>query len=211
MALDTFIVKWARCALKVQSNFTVYHWAAKPFGKPEARSFWFVDAWVLLFFVLSLLTFVLSFRFKQPAFQWTVLIVGAARLWELVPYGLKVAIFTEPNKGTTDIRDPRRTVILLLFNYAEMILWFAACYSIWRNKGLLDLEKGAPCIILLRESVMSMVANSSNAFKYTSNYVWLTVLLQNVLGLIMTIVIATRFISFLPQGTGALNTRGRKR
>ena len=136
MALDTFIVKWARCALKVQSNFTVYHWAAKPFGKPEARSFWFVDAWVLLFFVLSLLTFVLSFRsnnrlFSGPSDRRCRPSVGACALW------LEVAIFTEPNKGTTDIRDPRRTVILLLFNYAETTSRSAARHSIWRNKGLL--------------------------------------------------------------------------
>jgi hypothetical protein len=124
-----------------------------------------------------------------------------------VPYGLKVAIFTEPNKGST-IRDPRRTVILLLFNYAEMIFWFAACYSILAAKGLLEIDdEGPKVIVLLRESVMSMVANSSDAFEYKSDWAWFVVLVQNVLGLIMTIVIATRFISFLPP----VNARRRQR
>ena len=81
-----------------------------------------------------------------------------------------------------------------------VIFWFAACLSLLQAKGQLKLadDEGPKviilkAIILLRESVMSMVANSKSIL------VWFVMLVQNVLGLIMTIVVATRFISFLPQ------------
>lgn len=140
MALDTFIVSWARCVLKVHGYFTLYYWAAKPFAQPQARSFWFVDVWVLSFFVLSLAAFSLSFRCANSTFQSAVIIFVIVRLWELVPYGIKVAIFTEPNKGTTNILDGRRSVIILLLNYAEMIFWFVTCYSVFVAKGQLKLK-----------------------------------------------------------------------
>jgi hypothetical protein len=167
---------------------------------------------VLLFFTLSIAAYVFSFFVHGSIFNRVVAIFVIIRLWELVPYGLKVAIFTEPNKGTTDILDPRRTVIILLLNYAEMIFWFAVCYSILQAKGQLELadDEGPKTIILLRESVMSMVANSSDAFDDKSKLAWFVVLVQNVLGLIMTIVIATRFISFLPQAKSVVDAK-RKR
>ena len=123
-----------------------------------------------------------------------------------------MAIFTERNKRTTDILDPRRTVIVLLFNYAEMIFWFVVCYSILQAKGQLELAdgEGPKAIILLRESLMSMVAHSSDAFDDKSKLAWFVMLVQNVVGLIMTIVIATRFISFLPQAKSMLDAK-RKR
>ena len=130
---------------------------------------------------------------------------------------MKVAIFTKVDKRTTDLLDPRRSVIILLFNYAEMIFWFAACYSILQAKGQLQLANDVgskaiilKAIILLRESVMSMVANSSDAFGNKSTLAWFVVLVQNVLGLIMTIVIATRFISFMPQPKSMLDKQRRR-
>jgi hypothetical protein len=204
----SFIVKWFEGVLTAQQRITVFHLLSRPFSK----SFRFVDAWVLLFFALSIAAYALSFFIHGSFFNLLVAVLVIIRLWELVPYGLKVAILTEPNKGTTDILDPRRTVIILLFNYAEMIFWFAACYSILQVKGQLELadDEGPKAIILLRESVMSMVANSSDALDDKSKLAWFVVLVQNVLGLIMTIVIATRFISFLPQAKSIIGAK-RKR
>jgi hypothetical protein len=52
-----------------------------------------------------------------------------------------------------------------------VIFWFAACYSILQAKGQLKLADDErtkaiilKAIILLQESVMSIVANSSDAF-----------------------------------------------
>ena len=73
-----------------------------------------------------------------------------------------------------------------------VIFWFAACYSILQAKGQLKLADDErtkaiilKAIILMRESVMSIVANSSDAFDDKSILVWFVMLVQNVLGLIM--------------------------
>ena len=188
----TFIVRWAEFTIDALSYFTLFNLATMVFKE----TFRFVDAWVLLLCALSVAAFILSFDVREPAFQYAVLVLLALRVWEFVPYALRVAIFTKPNKGDSDIHDPRRTVILLLLNYVEMIFWFAACYSIAEANGWLQVEE-PKAIVLLRESLISMVANSSGAFKLATKWVWFAMLAQNALGLLMTVVVATRFLSFL--------------
>ena len=60
-----------------------------------------------------------------------------------------------------------------------VIFWFAACYSILQAKGQLKLADDErpkaiilKAIILMRESVMSIVANSSDAFDDKSHATW---------------------------------------
>ena len=52
-----------------------------------------------------------------------------------------------------------------------------------------------------------MADNSSDAFDDKSKLAWFVLLVQKVLGLIMTIVIATRFISFLLQAKSMVDAK----
>ncbi len=202
--MEPFIANRVENALRKQEKYTLFSLASTKVFK-QSKSFGFIEWWALAFLVLSILAYCLSFAITHWVFQIVVLILVVLRVWEYVPYIFRVAIFTQPNKGQTDILDARRSVILVLSNYLEMTFWLAACYSILFSRGLFKIIAGAPPIIaIFRESVMSMVANSSGSFVEMSACVWSVMTLQNVFGLIVTILVVARVISFLPQpSTGA--------
>jgi len=86
----------------------------------------------------------------------------------------------------------------MLFNYLEMIFWFATCYSILASHNRLHIAGAPHFIVVFRESVMSMVANSGGGFTRIARSAWVVITMQNVFGLVMTILVAARIVSFLP-------------
>jgi len=157
---------------------------------------------------LSMVAYGLSFATKSAFIHIVILFVMVVRMWEFLPYIFKVTIFTKANKGQTDIYDARRTVILMLSNYLEMIFWFAICYAILASHNRLHIEpKSAPqFIVTFRESLMSMVANSGGGFTRMSRVTWALITFQNVFGLVMTILVAARIVSFLPPPTPTIKS-----
>jgi hypothetical protein len=96
------------------------------------------------------------------------------------------------------IRSARRSLLLLMVNYAELILLFSTCYAVLSNAGLIKVE--GPCALsLLRESMGLMLANSSGSMKLEADSLpWALVTLQSAVGLYMTTLVAARLISLLP-------------
>ena len=151
-------------------------------------NYFVVDAWVLSCLCFSVVGYLVSFVFNNMWF----LLIPAVRIFDIVTYLLIVTL------GTTEIRSSRRLLILLMCNYLETIFWFAACYSIFAAHQLLQAS-GPPHIALLRESIMLMVANWSGSFTHLTRAAWVVVTIQDLLGLLMTIIIGARFISLLPR------------
>jgi hypothetical protein len=195
--MQEFIANGIESALEKQRKYTLFNFAAHNFE--QSKSFGFVEWWVIGCLASSVLAYLLSFAIIHWSFPTLVFALLAIRLWEYVPYIFRVTVFTRPSKGQKDIRDPRRTVILLLLNYLVMLFWFAACYSILYSRGSLKFEGSpSPFIATFRESVMSMVANSSGTVTGMSECALTLITFQNVLGLLMTILVVARIISFLP-------------
>jgi hypothetical protein len=138
-------------------------------------------------------------------------LVFVYRLLEWFPYVFRVTVFARARRGTADFYDVRRTLILLMCNYVEMTFWFATMYLILARNKSLTVENGPQGIIVLRESIMSMVANSSNSFTHLSGRAWLVLCFQNALGLFLTVVVAARLINSLPTPTSSKDTQGQKR
>jgi hypothetical protein len=162
------------------------------------ENFSFVDSWVIGCLFLSIILYGVSFTTKSAFIHIAILFLMVVRLWEFLPYILKVTIFTKANKGQTDIYDARRTVILMLSNYLEMIFWFATWYSILASHNRLHIVGAPHFIVVFRESVMSMVANSGGGFTQMARSAWIMITIENILGLVMTILVAARIVSFLP-------------
>jgi hypothetical protein len=162
---ETFIVPWTRRLLYGCFKWTLLSWLEKKFGEEE--NFGLSDAYALSFFVLSFSFYILScipYVLSFPAgyvlqrcvlcpLLWIVVPILVYRVWDYAPYILRVSIFTEPRKGKTNLKDPQRTVILLMLNYLEMIFWFAALYSTFDLNDWLHVKEGtrplasakAPC------------------------------------------------------------------
>jgi hypothetical protein len=205
---ETFIAPWTKWLLDECGKWTLLRWLEKKFGE----SFWLVDVYALSFFALSFVFYILSSApYVSPfpagyvtpscvfcALLWIVVPILLYRVWDWAPYILRVSIFTEPRKGKTDIKDPKRTVILLILNYLELIFWFAALYSTFNLNGWLSVKEGTRPLATLRESTMLMVANWSGNFEGLSRSAWFAVTFQSLFGLLMTLMIVSRFIAFLP-------------
>src|SRR5262249_27849439 len=144
---ETFIVPWTRRLLDRCYRLTLLSWLEKKFGEEE--NFGLSDAYALSFFVLSFSFYILSstpYVLSFPAgyvsqrcalcpLLWIVVPILVYRVWDYAPYILRVSLFA-------NIKDSKRTVILLMLNYLEMILWFAALYSAFDLNGWLHVKEG---------------------------------------------------------------------
>ena len=167
-------------------------------------TFFFVEIWVLAWVTASAFFFAISFC-TQNAMVVTMLTVLAAlsavRVFECVIYLTDVMIFPRANKGEYDIFSPRRSIILLICNYVEIIFWFAFWFSLLRRTGRLVVDAPLVPIAMLRESLTLMVANWTGAFTKMTRLTWIVITVQNFVGLFMTITIVARFMAQLPPPT----------
>ena len=145
-----------------------------------------------------LLSIFLLLIFSVPSIHWLEFLAifwGAIRVVEVVIYKIKEVLFVAHIEG---VHGSIRLMILTLYNYVEIIFWFALFY---RNFDW-AFETGKTCLnsflISLNFSFVTMTT-----FGYTAIFpkeilgVILT-LIQSVIGLFMVLLIFARFISLLP-------------
>jgi hypothetical protein len=159
--------------------------------------YWVVDLWVLSWTLLAGASYVASFSVLGDDFQIAILIGGILRIAEISIFHLSALLtFSVAGGG---LRSHRRTIVLLLLNYCEIVLWFAAFYSLLGSAN--DIVVHAPVFVSpLRESVSLMVANSTGALDLRDSVLgWTTVTAQSAIGLFMTTIVAARIISLLPK------------
>lgn len=173
------------------------HWAGRrtlfsllerrlvPWQERQTKGFWFVEIWVLVFFILSVLFYVCSFgsKYLSPSgplvFLVIVSVIFLYRMWEYTPYVVRISIFTLRNKGRAEIEDPRN----------------------------MDVDNGPHFVVIFRESIMLMVANWSDNFTNLSLGAWLIVTWHELFGLFLTIMVAARVIAFLPRPVSSAERR----
>jgi hypothetical protein len=128
-------------------------------------------------------------------------IVGALRIIDITTYQARDLIRNYFNPSST-----QRSLILLSFNYVEIILWFSAFYLILAYYGNLVVPKELTTlkfICVVKESIGLMVSNTSDAFDYKNShaFAWIIVTIHSVVGIFMTVIVTARIVSILP-GTG---------
>jgi hypothetical protein len=199
---DSFVVDITDGLLRALRKISYFHWVCKLV--PE--TFFFVDIWALAWLTASVFVFAISFCTDNAIFVGVLLVLATlttVRVFESVIYLTSVMIFPRANKGQYDILSPRRSIILLICNYLEIIFWFAFWYSMLRRTGRLVVDAPFVPIAILRESLTLMVANWTGAFTNMTQLTWVVITLQDFIGLFMTITIVTKFMSQLPQPTYA--------
>jgi hypothetical protein len=198
----SFIEPLVNRALTALQPLTVYYWLAKRFGDTEHDpqkklphlSWWGVDVYVVSFTVFSMVTYCAALGLPRW-FLVVVLLLGGVRIFEITRFQLELLLA----KRTNALRGYRRSFLLLVCNYLEITLWFSAAYIALFRWQLLIVSPNATLLVTLRESLGLMVANSSGGFVNPEGWpVWTIMLLQCLLGLFMTTIVAARVISLLP-------------
>jgi hypothetical protein len=197
---DTYIVKAVETATSHAKKCSYFYWVEYFLGP---RGFAFVDSWALSFLALSIAAFCIALFTTNETIQWLIVVGSAVRVFEYLNYLFWVILFARPNKGKTDLRSYKRSVLLLMFNYAETIFWFSTWYALLAAKDFVAAVQGPLWIALLRESVMSMVANWSGNVTLSSGVALAVVTFQGFVGLFMTVVVGARIIALLPRPSSA--------
>lgn len=201
---NTFLVEAAIHGLAALAPVTIYYWIAKWFGKPEydtgadrrpELSWWGVEVYVLAFTAAAMLSYCGAFVLS-PWLLTIPVVVGALRIVEIIRFQLQQLL---ADRSTGPLRGYRRSLLLLLFNYLEVMLWFSLAYAALSGWGYLVVNFKPIGAVILRESIGLMVANSSGGFQATDSWtVWVIMALHSLVGLFMTTVVAARVISVLP-------------
>lgn len=195
-------------------RYTFFSWVRKTFhweGSPR-----FVEGWVVSWLAFSIVSFPLSFLQWPSVVCWLVGSASAYRVYEIVVYAANTVLFRSVRGPTRPLRSRERYAVLILINYAEIILWFATYYSLLRPHifaaGMFPQElmhdAWFAAFVILRESVVMMVANTTGAFAPHSTGALVLVTVQMVIGIFMTLVVVARLINLLPipgakaDGTG---------
>jgi hypothetical protein len=96
------------------------------------------------------------------------------------------------------IRGNVRMVVLILHNYAELIFWFALFYHYWSWAFFSQTESLNSLLTLLAFSFNKMTSfGSSTVIAYATSG-RILVFIQSIIGLLMALMILSRFIGFLP-------------
>ena len=200
----TFIVNAIIRILEALWPVTFYHWIATVAAQrrdAQGRAdltHWSVEVYVLCWLVGAALAYCVA-SFDVLFVSLPLAAVGLLRVLEIVRFQALIILWVGP--AARPLRGYRRSMVLLLCNYIELVLWFSVCYAAlysWNSFGI-DHEINPRMLVILRESVGLLVANSSGSFDKPSGVlIWTVLTLNSVIGLFMTIVVAGRVISLLP-------------
>jgi hypothetical protein len=190
---STFLLPLTQRVLSLLRLFSPGFWLEKL----GVLSFWVVDLWVLSWTIAALASYILSVWGIGEWLSSAIVVCGALRIMEIVVFHFS-ELFSF-SMSHYRLRSYRRSIVLLLLNYCEIILWFATFYSLLNGSN--QIVAHAPVSISpLRESVGLMVANSTGMLDLRDSLIgWSVVTAQSALGLFLTTVVAARIIGLLPK------------
>lgn len=153
-----------------------------------------IEVWASFFLLLSIFAFVLVPASGPIGVLFLVIVV--IRLLEIVINALHVTIFY----GVVDkkeIASYRRIAILLMFNFIELVFWFAFIYA-WISSQFTKFEFSVP-LSLLSYSFSTATGVGSPLVAANSSCSIAISLVESGLGLFMIVAVLARFVSYLPR------------
>ncbi len=156
-----------------------------------------VDIWVggnLLFSILCVTVFPLKYIF---------LVYGCYRSYELIIVLINLLLFdqfrAEQEKKKYFIEDIRRTVLLLMHNYLEVIFWFALIYQHFPylfKAPVISLDSALGSLYF---SLVTMTTLGYGDITPQNPWGTLIVIIQTLIGIFMALLLLARFIALLPK------------
>ena len=218
---DTFAVRRVAQCVRTLYKFTLFDLIRNRFQILPPSDYW-IDLYGFIALVAAIGSYGLTFLFfRMPVlleyWSYAVLtIIAAWRIYEIAVYQMKVLFVDHYEAGPSYmLLSYRRSLVLLGSNYVETVFWFSTIYSVFAHLGWIGFQVSAPAVLMIfRESVGMMVANATGNFDmktatgFRTWFVWIAVAAHASIGLFMTLVILSRFVSLLPKpGTQDVNER----
>ncbi len=196
----SFLVqKWAKVfgLLEKISLFSLIRWVFPSLK----RSYWFVDAWVLINLVFSIVSvFLLAYGEWNRVFMYALVFYGLFRVLEIFVYQVNVLLFHPlQSQASYSIHSHRRMIIALVHNFFEIIFWFAVSYLAFNINFGNELATLNPFSVIYF-SMLTMVSYSSTIAAEGWSLTAIFILhFQAIIGVFMTLISLSRFISLFPK------------
>jgi len=195
---DSFVVSLTTGALDKLYLATPFALTEMALFQNATATFLFVDLWVICHVIFAAVVWLLISPTAWPTWSYLFLVYGAWRIFEICLYHMRILLGGHKKISTPNtIRSVRRSFLLALLNYAEVLLWFAALYralaaSFGTNAELVGTLTGSIYFSILTMSTYGDVAPSTTITR------WL-VIIHLAISLYLTLVVLARLVSLLPR------------
>ena len=198
--MKSFIINLIEFLIKILGNFSLFTLLRKVFVKKKwPFTYVFIDTWVFLHLVLSLLTLFTYSVIQNDLLKLLLIIYAIIRIIELVVYQMRVLLIDQFKSNDYALRGYRRILVLSLMNYFEILAWFALFYHKWAHWFDDRLQVLHTAIGSLYFSLVSMSTLGYGEVLPLNNYARLLIFFQIIIGIFLLILIISRIISYLPK------------
>jgi hypothetical protein len=193
--MKSFVVDFYSKIFEGLKRISLFYWLQKlPCLKYNKA---IVDLWVLVNLSLSIVCLIVIPTSYFP------LIYGCARLFEVIIVQINLLLFDEyrykKDKWPYFITSFRRTVLLLIHNYIEIIVWFALIYR--NSHDLFNIKNG--CLNSfwgsLYFSLVTMTTLGTGDITPNTSMGTFIVIIQTLIGIFMALLLLARFVALLPK------------
>ncbi len=170
--------------------------------KPFTHCYIFPELWALSHILLAFLGCLIMAKYECVVIKYCLLFYGIARMFELFVYQVNVLLF-DPIKSrlkrhTYRIKSATRTILLLICNIIEYVLWFSVVYIFIFRQSYQDVDGFR--IILESVTTLANIASPEDISKY-EDFMEIAIIayVESVVGVFLNIICLARFISLLPS------------
>ena len=195
------VKRWLPISIKRWLLNSLKRWLPKLWGQ-DVVEIWgpgVVEIWVILATVLSALALAVG-----PVPAWLLPFI-ALRVWEIIIYQANVLLFdplrAEKQRETYDRHSYRRSLVLAILNYAEILLWFAAVYLVLAYDFAGKPEHIPPNTsgLALYYSVITMSTLGYGDITPASPLTYALATVQPLIGLFFVLIIFSHLVNLLPR------------
>ena len=166
---------------------------------PFTSGFLFPELWVISNILFAIVGCIVIAKTSCQIVSYIFVVYAFLRTFELFVYQINVLLFDPIKSGRTKyrIKSATRTVLLLICNIFEYILWFSVVYIFvykTKNQNIDSLR-----VILESVTTLANIASPEDISDYEKGFeITIIAHIESVIGIFMNIICLARFISLLP-------------
>lgn len=172
--------------------------------KPFVFSYFFSDLWVLGNLLLGVWGCFLNSICGIPIISWIFMVYAFLRMFEIFVYQVNVLLF-DPIKYGIDsykIKSATRTVLLLVVNMMEYIVWFTITYiaseRLFFGVEYFDITNFLQSFLVFTNLISpdTLIDAQNNA---VCGVILVIAYVESLIGMFMNILCLARFVGMLPE------------
>lgn len=198
---DILIIKVWEVVFRTLSRLSIFdlimRYVIPKLNWDKSKTYRFVDIWVMGHTLLSIIAVLVTRYIDFDTIKYILFYYGLTRVFEIFVYQMKINLIDSFDENA-NVRSYRRTVICLIHNFIEIIFWFTFSYLFLMN--WFDVaERNGSLIQAFYMSFVTMTTFGPPNFNINNSPAMGVIIIQSIIGLLMTLVSFARFLSMLPR------------